>query len=67
MVALLVDATSCSSSPTSSAEGRRVPLVRSIAAEARPLAGGSTSGVGTGGMTSNVVIHRDDLVVLPSE
>jgi glutamate 5-kinase len=35
-------------------EGRRVPLVRSVAREARPLASGSTSGVGTGGMASKV-------------
>ncbi|MDI1433320.1 glutamate 5-kinase [Polyangium sorediatum] len=40
------------------ADGRRVPIVRSIAAEARPLAGGSTSGVGTGGMTSKVEAAR---------
>ncbi len=39
-------------------EGRRVPLVRSIAREARPLAGGSRSGVGTGGMISKIEAAR---------
>jgi glutamate 5-kinase len=39
-------------------EGRRVPFVRSVAREARHLAGGSTSGVGTGGMTSKVEAAR---------
>lgn len=39
-------------------EGRRVPFVRSVAREARPLAGGSTSGVGTGGMASKVEAAR---------
>jgi glutamate 5-kinase len=39
-------------------EGRRVPLVRSIAREARPLAGASKSGVGTGGMTSKIEAAR---------
>jgi glutamate 5-kinase len=39
--------------------GVRVPFVRSIAREARGLAGGSRSGVGTGGMTSKVeAAHR---------
>jgi glutamate 5-kinase len=40
------------------ADGRRVPFVRSVAREARPLAGGSTSGVGTGGMASKVEAAR---------
>jgi glutamate 5-kinase len=40
------------------AEGRRVPFVQSVAREARHLAGGSTSGVGTGGMTSKVEAAR---------
>jgi glutamate 5-kinase len=39
-------------------EGRRVGLVRSVAREARPLAGASTSGVGTGGMASKVEAAR---------
>jgi len=40
----------------------RVPLVRNIASEARPLAGGSRSGVGTGGMTSKIeAAHRATL------
>lgn len=39
-------------------EGRRVPLVRSVAREARHLAGESTSGVGTGGMASKVEAAR---------
>lgn len=39
-------------------EGLRVPFVRSVAREARPLAGGSTSGVGTGGMASKVEAAR---------
>jgi len=39
-------------------EGRRVPFVRSVAAEARHLAGASTSGVGTGGMSSKVEAAR---------
>lgn len=38
--------------------GQRVPLVRKIATEARHLAGGSTSGVGTGGMSSKVEAAR---------
>jgi len=38
--------------------GRRVPFVRSVAREARHLAGGSTSGVGTGGMASKVEAAR---------
>jgi glutamate 5-kinase len=37
---------------------RRVPFVRSVAREARHLAGGSTSGVGTGGMASKVESAR---------
>jgi glutamate 5-kinase len=40
------------------ADGRRVPFVRSVAREARHLAGGSTSGVGTGGMASKVEAAR---------
>jgi glutamate 5-kinase len=39
-------------------EGRRVAFVRSVAREARPLASGSTSGVGTGGMASKVEAAR---------
>lgn len=39
-------------------EGRRVPHVRSVAREARHLAGASTSGVGTGGMASKVEAAR---------
>lgn len=39
-------------------DGRRVPHVRSVAREARHLAGGSTSGVGTGGMASKVEAAR---------
>ncbi|WP_437675217.1 glutamate 5-kinase [Sorangium sp. So ce131] len=39
-------------------DGRRVPVVRSVAREARHLAGGSTSGVGTGGMASKVEAAR---------
>lgn len=39
-------------------EGKRVPFVRSVAREARPLAGASTSGVGTGGMASKVEAAR---------
>jgi glutamate 5-kinase len=43
--------------------GERVPFVRSVAREARHLAGGSTSGVGTGGMASKVeAAHRATLV-----
>jgi glutamate 5-kinase len=38
--------------------GRRVPFVRSVAREARHLAGASTSGVGTGGMASKVEAAR---------
>jgi glutamate 5-kinase len=38
--------------------GRRVPLVRSVARDARHLAGASTSGVGTGGMSSKVEAAR---------
>jgi glutamate 5-kinase len=37
---------------------RRVPLVRDIEREARPLAGASASGVGTGGMASKVEAAR---------
>lgn len=37
---------------------RRVPIVRDVATEARPLAGKSTSGVGTGGMASKVEAAR---------
>ncbi|WP_437713141.1 glutamate 5-kinase [Sorangium sp. So ce448] len=40
------------------ADGRRVPFVRSVAREARHLAGASTSGVGTGGMASKVEAAR---------
>lgn len=40
------------------AEGRRVSFVRSVAREARHLAGASTSGVGTGGMASKVEAAR---------
>ena len=39
-------------------EGKRVPLVRDAVREARPLAGKSTSGVGTGGMASKVEAAR---------
>ncbi len=39
-------------------EGKRVRFVRSVAREARPLAGASTSGVGTGGMASKVEAAR---------
>lgn len=39
-------------------EGRRVRWVRSVSREARPLAGESTSGVGTGGMLSKVEAAR---------
>lgn len=38
--------------------GKRVPIVQNIAREARHLAGGSTSGVGTGGMSSKVEAAR---------
>jgi glutamate 5-kinase len=38
--------------------GKRVTFVRSVAREARHLAGGSTSGVGTGGMASKVEAAR---------
>jgi glutamate 5-kinase len=38
--------------------GQRVRFVRSVAREARPLAGASTSGVGTGGMASKVEAAR---------
>ncbi len=38
--------------------GKRVRFVRSVAREARPLAGKSTSGVGTGGMLSKVEAAR---------
>jgi glutamate 5-kinase len=38
--------------------GKRVPFVRSVAREARHLAGASTSGVGTGGMASKVEAAR---------
>ncbi len=37
---------------------KRVPFVRSVAREARHLAGASTSGVGTGGMASKVEAAR---------
>jgi glutamate 5-kinase len=40
------------------AEGARVPFVRSIAREARQLAGASRSGVGTGGMISKIEAAR---------
>jgi len=40
------------------AHGQRVRFVRSVAREARPLAGASTSGVGTGGMASKVEAAR---------
>lgn len=40
------------------ADGRRVPFVRSVAREARHLAGATTSGVGTGGMASKVEAAR---------
>ena len=40
------------------AEGKRVPVVNRIATEARHLAGGSTSGVGTGGMSSKIEAAR---------
>ena len=43
---------------TTTSEGKRVPFVRSVAREARPLAGASTSGVGTGGMASKVEAAR---------
>jgi glutamate 5-kinase len=39
-------------------EGTRVPFVRSIARDARPLAGESTSGVGSGGMASKIESAR---------
>jgi glutamate 5-kinase len=39
-------------------EGRRVPFVGNIARDARPLAGASRSGVGTGGMTSKLDAAR---------
>jgi glutamate 5-kinase len=39
-------------------DGRRVGFVRSVAREARPLAGASTSGVGSGGMASKVEAAR---------
>ena len=38
--------------------GERVPLVRNATREAKPLAKGSTSGVGTGGMASKVEAAR---------
>lgn len=38
--------------------GKRVPVVQNIAREARHLAGASTSGVGTGGMSSKVEAAR---------
>lgn len=38
--------------------GQRVPFVENVAKEARPLASGATSGVGTGGMTSKVEAAR---------
>lgn len=41
------------------AGGRRIPLVRDVAAEATPFAGGAAaSGVGTGGMASKVLAAR---------
>jgi len=39
-------------------EKRRVPLVRDVEREARPLAGPSVSGVGTGGMASKIEAAR---------
>jgi glutamate 5-kinase len=39
-------------------EKRRVPLVRDVETEARPLAGKSSSGVGTGGMISKIEAAR---------
>jgi glutamate 5-kinase len=39
-------------------QGKRVRFVRSVAREARHLAGGSTSGVGSGGMASKVEAAR---------
>ena len=39
-------------------KGKRVTFVRSVAREARHLAGGSTSGVGSGGMASKVEAAR---------
>jgi glutamate 5-kinase len=38
--------------------GERVRVVRSVARDARPFAGGSTSGTGTGGMSSKVEAAR---------
>jgi glutamate 5-kinase len=44
------------------ADGKRVGFVRNVARDARPLAGGSTSGVGSGGMASKVeAAHRATL------
>jgi len=40
------------------ATGVRMPIVRDIEREAAPVAGGSTSGVGSGGMTSKVSSAR---------
>lgn len=40
------------------ADGKRVPFVRSVAREARPLAGAAASSVGTGGMASKVEAAR---------
>lgn len=40
------------------ATGQRMPIVRDIDREAVPVAGGSTSGVGSGGMASKVVSAR---------
>lgn len=39
-------------------EGERVPLVRNVTLEAKPLAGASSSGLGTGGMASKVEAAR---------
>lgn len=39
-------------------EGERVPFVQNVSREAKPLAGASTSGVGTGGMASKVEAAR---------
>jgi len=41
-----------------SERGRRVPFVASVAREARHLAGGAKSGVGTGGMASKIEAAR---------
>src|SRR4029077_5154025 len=36
------------------AGGQRIPLVRDVDSEAAPVAGGTTGGIGTGGMASKV-------------